>query len=70
MRRLLLIILLCVSQAAWAGDYEDGVAAYKRSDYKTALAKFQSAAKQGLQSLKFRNQKHGRGISCQNRQRI
>ena len=53
MRRLLLIIALLISQAAWAGDFEDGVAAYEQSDYTTALTKFQSAAKRGNSDAQY-----------------
>ncbi len=53
MRRLLLIILLCVSQVAWAGDFEDGVAAFNRQDYNTALERFRSAAQRGSASAQF-----------------
>ena len=39
-------LLLC-SAASFAGEYEDGVAAYNRGDYKTALALFTKAANKG-----------------------
>jgi len=43
---LLLVALLCAG-AVQAGDFEDGVAAYNRKDYATALEKLRSAAQQG-----------------------
>ena len=39
-------LLLC-GAAFFAGEYEDGVAAYNRGDYKTALALFTKAANKG-----------------------
>jgi TPR repeat protein len=47
MRRLLIAIALVFTHAAWSGDFEDGLAAYNRKDYTTALKKFRSAAQQG-----------------------
>lgn len=42
---LLILVLLFVSSAAAAGsDFEDGLAAYERKDYATALQKFMAAA--------------------------
>jgi len=40
------IALLCAGLVQ-AGDFEDGVAAYRRQDYATALAKWRTAAQQG-----------------------
>ena len=42
-----------VFTAALAGDFEDGVAAIERKDYATALAKFRSAAQQGVAEAQF-----------------
>ena len=43
-----LLLTLCLSVgAAWAGDFEDGVAAHEKKDFATALRKFKSAAAQG-----------------------
>jgi len=42
-----------VFTAALAGDFEDGVAAINRKDYATALAKFRSAAQQGLAKAQY-----------------
>ncbi len=41
------IFLLSFTIAAWAGDFDDGIAAYDKKDYSTALSKFKSAAMQG-----------------------
>ncbi len=48
MRRLAFAIALVVSLAAtaWA-DFDDGVAAYDRGDYATALQEFSALAEQG-----------------------
>ncbi len=48
MRALIAAFFSLVCTAALSGDYEDGMAAYDRKDYATALAKFRSAAQQGL----------------------
>ena len=40
-------LLLLWSAVSFAGEYEDGVAAYNRNDYKTALAMFTKAANKG-----------------------
>jgi len=47
MRRVILMMLLAVGgcNVAWAGDVEDGYAAYERRDYATALEKFRIGAK-------------------------
>ena len=43
-----LLLTLCLSVgAAWADDFEDGVAAHDKKDFITALGKFKSAAAQG-----------------------
>ena len=41
------LFLVLASSAVWAGDFEDGDAAYKKGDYKTALSFFKKAAEQG-----------------------
>ena len=47
MRKILAAIMLMTTFTVWAGDYEDGMAAFERKDYTTAVAKFTSAADQG-----------------------
>ena len=47
MRRLLILIALVFAHTAPAGDFEDGLAAFERKDYTTALTKFRSAALKG-----------------------
>ena len=47
MKKLLAAIMLMTTNTVWAGDYEDGVAAFERKDYATAVEKFTSAAEQG-----------------------
>jgi hypothetical protein len=50
-RRLFVMIFPVVfflsNAVCFAGDYEDGLAAYDRKDYKTALANFTKAANKG-----------------------
>ena len=46
-------LALCIS-AAWAGDFEDGVAAYEKKDFATALRKFKSAAAKGNAGAQLR----------------
>ncbi len=49
MKRLALAVALLIALAvpAWA-DFQDGVAAYNRGDYATALQEFKPLAEQGL----------------------
>ena len=47
MRKILAAIMLMTTFTVWAGDYEDGMAAFERKDYTTAVEKFTTAAKQG-----------------------
>jgi TPR repeat protein len=47
LKKLFVVLMLTFSVAAWAGDYEDGVAAYEKKDYATARIKFKAAAEQG-----------------------
>ncbi len=63
MRRLALAIGLVVSLAAtaWA-DFDDGVAAYDRGDYATALSEWRPLAEQGLaQAQSILGYMYGRG---------
>lgn len=39
--------MLTISFSAWAGEYQDGVAAFEKEDYTTAVAKFKTAAEKG-----------------------
>ncbi len=54
MRRLVLTVALLISLAApaWAG-FAEGVAAYKRGDYATALREFRPLAEQGAATAQF-----------------
>jgi len=45
--RWVLVSLMLLSVVAFAGDYEDGVAAIGTGDHRTAVAKFRKAAEQG-----------------------
>ncbi len=47
LRWIIAALFTFIFTAAVAGDFEDGVVAYKRKDYVSALAKFRSAALQG-----------------------
>ena len=43
----ILIITFSICGTAWAGAYEDGLAAFQRGDLATALKKYQTAAGNG-----------------------
>ena len=45
--KLFFLALAISMNAAWAGDFEDGEAAYAKNDFSTALTKYKSAAAQG-----------------------
>ena len=47
MKRIFLVIILLIGCTAWADDFEDGMDAYDKKDYATALKKFRLAAEQG-----------------------
>jgi len=47
-RFVIAALFTLIFTAAFAGDYEDGMAAYDRKDYATALEKFHSAAQKGI----------------------
>ncbi len=53
MKKLLAAIILMTSLMAWADAFEDGVAAYYKKDYKTALEKFTPFANKGYASAQF-----------------
>ena len=44
---LLVLALALLTSSGWAGDYEDGISAYEKKDYVTALKKFKIGASQG-----------------------
>jgi len=52
-RFVIAALFTLVFTAAWAGDFEDGVAAYEQKDYATALAKFRSSAQQGVADAQY-----------------
>ena len=47
MKKLVIALFLIFATAVWAGDFEDGVAAYEKGNYKTAFGFFKKAAEQG-----------------------
>jgi hypothetical protein len=47
MKKIFVFLLVALSFASWAGDFQDGVAAYDKKDYKTALTKFKAEAEKG-----------------------
>ena len=53
MKKLLAAIVLTTSITAWAGDFEEGQAAYAAKDYGTAVEKFTVAAEQGSVRAQF-----------------
>jgi len=52
-RFVIAALFTLIFTAALAGDFEDGVAAYDRKDYATALAKFRSSAQQGVSEAQY-----------------
>ena len=52
-RFVIAAVITLIFTAAWAGDFEDGVAAIKRKDYATALIKFRNAAQQGSAAAQY-----------------
>ena len=40
MKKLFVVCFMLIANMAWAGDYEDGVAAYAKGNNEVALEKF------------------------------
>ena len=53
MKKLITALILIFATAVWAGDFEDGVAAYKKGDDKTAFSFFEKAAIKGYSSAQY-----------------
>jgi len=47
MKNILAAVLVFLSFSAWASEYEDGMSAYKKKDFSTAVKKFKSATNKG-----------------------
>jgi uncharacterized protein len=65
-RCILALLFACTSITAWGSDLVDGFDAYRRGDYRTALAKFRSAEASGTslaQSFLGDIYYHGRGVT-------
>ena len=52
MKKLLCAVLLCAVSVSYAG-FDEGLAAYNKGDYATALKEFKKAAVQGDVSAQF-----------------
>ena len=46
-KSFLLLFVLCISNDAYAGSLEDGVAAYTKGDFSTAMRLFRPLAESG-----------------------
>jgi len=53
MRKIFVMLALMFSVTAWAGDLEDGIAAYDKQDYATAIVHFKAAAAKGNASAQY-----------------
>jgi TPR repeat protein len=53
MKKLITALILIFATAVWAGDFEDGSAAYKKGDFKTAVRLFQKVAIKGYSSAQY-----------------
>ena len=53
MKKLLTALFLIFATAVWAGDFEDGVAAYEKGDFTTAASLFQKVAARGNSSAQY-----------------
>jgi len=47
MKQIFAVLILMMSATVWAGDFEDGMAAYDKGDYESALSLFHTAAAKG-----------------------
>jgi len=48
-KKLIIVFFLVLATAVWAGDFEDGVAAYKKGDFTTAASLFKKKLNKGVQ---------------------
>jgi len=65
-KTFLLIMMLSVSHAAIAGDYEDGLAAWEKQDFATALRLWTPLAEKGDANAQFSLgalYNHGQGVA-------
>ena len=53
MKKLLFTLLFLTLGTAWGGAYEDGLAAYQRNDYATAIKLWRPQAEQGDASAQY-----------------
>jgi TPR repeat protein len=53
MKKLVTALILIFATAVWAGDFEDGVAASNKGDYKTAISFYKKAAEQGGSAAQY-----------------
>ena len=53
MKKLLTALIFTLATAVWAGDFEDGVAASDKGDYKAAFSFYKKAAEQGSSAAQF-----------------
>ena len=64
--KLLLVLFVCAAGAAVAGPFEDGVAAYDKGDYATAIRLFRPIAEQGHANAQFnlaQMYRNGQGVT-------
>jgi uncharacterized protein len=53
MKRIFAALIVMISATAWAGDFEEGQAAFDKKDYATAIQKFTVSAEQGSARAQF-----------------
>ena len=53
MKKLLVTLLFLTLGTAWGGAFEDGLAAYERKDYATAIKLWRPLAEQGNENAQF-----------------
>jgi len=66
MKKQLIGLALVLSSTLWAGDLEDGIAAYDQGNYELAFTKFKLAADQGDAKAQFNlglMYRDGRGVA-------
>ena len=53
-KSFLLLFVLCISNDAYAGSFEDGVAAYTKGDFSTAMRLFRPLAESGNANAQYK----------------
>lgn len=66
MTKFFIVVMMLFASTAWADSFQEGVSAYDKGDYTTALKKFKPLAEQGNADAQYNlgiMYRNGRGVS-------